>query len=87
MTTIIFISLALLGLLLLLILPSPHNPKIIFPCYEVRHIEEHGWHEISEKTAMERLVDIFDPVTPIISRMLKGEEIIVSQEIYRLLSR
>jgi hypothetical protein len=42
---------------------------------------------ISETKVMERLVDSFDPVTPIISRMLKGEEIIVSQEIYRVLSR
>jgi hypothetical protein len=87
MATIVLIGLALLGLLLLLILPSSENPKIIFPCYEVRHIDEHGWHEISEKTVMEQLVDNFDQVTPIISRLLKGEEIIVSQEIYRLLSR
>ena len=85
MATIVLIGLALLGLLLLLILPSSQNTKIIFPCYEVRHIDEHEWHEISEKTVMERLVDSFDQVTPIISRMLKGEEIIVSQEIYRLL--
>ena len=56
-------------------------------CYEVRHIGEHGWHKISEKAVFERLVDSFDPVTPIISRMLKGEKIIVLQEIYRVLSR
>ncbi len=87
METIVLIGLALLGLLLLLILPSSQNPKIILPCYEVRHIDDHEWHKISEKTVMERLVDSFDQVTPIISKMLKGEEIIVSQEIYRLLSR
>ncbi len=87
MATIVLIGLALLGLLLLLILPSSQNPKIILPCYEVRHIDDHEWHKISEKTVMERLVDSFDQVTPIISRMLKGEEVIVSQEIYRLLSR
>jgi hypothetical protein len=34
---------------------------------------------------MERLVDSFDPVNPIIIRMLRGEEIIVSQEIYRII--
>ena len=43
-------------------------------------------HKISEKTVMERLVDSFYPVTPIISRMLRGEEIIVSQEIYRVIN-
>jgi hypothetical protein len=55
-------------------------------CYEVRHIGEHGWQKITEKTVMERLVDSFDPVNPIISRMLRGEEIIVSQEIYRVIN-
>ena len=55
-------------------------------CYEVRHTGEHDWHKIPEKKVMERLVDSFDPVTPIISRMLKGEEISVSQEIYRVIN-
>jgi hypothetical protein len=61
--------------------------EIELTCYEVRHIGEHGWRKISEKTVMERLVESFDPVTPVISRMLNGEEIIVSHEIYRVLSR
>ncbi len=55
-------------------------------CYEVRHIGEHEWHKISEKTVMEHVVDCFDPVTPIISRMLRGEEIIVSDEVYRTIN-
>jgi len=84
--TIILAGLVLGGLILFLILPSPQNTKIKFPCYEVRHIGEHEWHKISEKTVMGRLVDSFDPVTPIISRMLTGEEIIVSQEIYRVIN-
>ncbi len=53
--------------------------------YETRRIGEHEWYKISEKAAMERLVDRFDPVSPIITRMLRGEEIIVSQEIYRII--
>ena len=55
-------------------------------CYEVRHIDENEWYKISEKTVMERLVDNFDPVTPILSRMLTGEEIVVSQKIYRVVN-
>jgi hypothetical protein len=35
---------------------------------------------------MERLVDGYDPVNPIIARMLNGEEITVSQEIYRVIN-
>jgi hypothetical protein len=55
------------------------------PCYEAKLIGEHGWQKISEKTVMERLVDSFHPFTPIISRILRGEEIIVSKEVYRII--
>lgn len=55
--------------------------------YEARRIGEHEWHKISEKTAMERLVDSFDPVNPVIARILRGEEITASQEIYRIINR
>jgi hypothetical protein len=84
MATTIFIGLAVWGLLLFLIFPSRQNIQNRFPCYEVRQIGEHAWYKISEKKVMERLVGSFDPVTPIISRMLKGDEIIISQEIYRV---
>jgi hypothetical protein len=60
--------------------------EIELTCYEVRHIGEHEWHKISEKTLIDRLVDSFDPVNPIISRMLRGEEISVSQDIYRVIN-
>ena len=55
-------------------------------CYEVRHIDEHAWHKISEKTVMERLVDSFDTVTPVLFKILRGEEIILSHEIYRVIN-
>lgn len=55
------------------------------PCYEARCIGEFEWHKISEKTVMEKLVDCFDPVYPVISRILRGEEIIVSKEVYRVI--
>ena len=60
--------------------------EIELTCYEVKNIGEHGWQKIAEKTVMERLVDCFDPVTPILSRLLSGEEIVVSQEIYRAIN-
>ena len=86
METFILAGLVLLGLVLILILRYNQNTKIEWTRYEVRYIGEHDWHKISEKTVMGRLVDSFDPVTPIISRMLTGEEIIVSQEIYRVIN-
>ena len=55
-------------------------------CYEVRQIDEHAWHKIPEKTVMERIADSFDPVTPVLSKILRGEEITVSQEIYRVIN-
>jgi hypothetical protein len=58
--------------------------EIELTCYEVKHIGAHGWQKIAEKAVMARLVDCFDPVTHIISRMLRGEEIVVSQGIYRV---
>jgi hypothetical protein len=51
--------------------------------YEYKHFGDNQWQTVSEKIVMEKLVDSFDLITPIISRMLKGEEIITSQGIYR----
>jgi hypothetical protein len=51
--------------------------------YEYKHVDDNKWQTVSEKIVMEKLVDSFDLITPVISRMLKGEEIITSQGIYR----
>lgn len=86
LSTITFLDLAIVGLAFFLFLTAQQSTTIRFPCYEVRHIGHHEWHIVSEKEAMERLADFFDPITPTISKILQGEEIIVSNEIYRLLS-
>ena len=52
--------------------------------YEVKYLGENQWKEISEKTCMEFLVDSFDPLTPIISDILNGQEIRTPYAIYRL---
>jgi hypothetical protein len=51
--------------------------------YEFKHVGENKWQKVSEKTVMEKLVDSFDPVTPILSRMLRGEEVVTAQGVYR----
>jgi hypothetical protein len=51
--------------------------------YEFRHFGEHNWQRVSEKTVMEKLADTFERVTPVLSKMLSGEEIITSRGIYR----
>ena len=51
--------------------------------YEFKNFAEHNWQKVSEKIVMEELVDNFHPVTPILSTLLKGEEITTSKGIYR----
>jgi hypothetical protein len=80
---IVFTCLAILGRSIILSLGFRSNGTVIFPTYEVRHAGEHEWHKISEREVMEKLVESFDPVSPILYRIIRGEEIIISQEIYR----
>jgi hypothetical protein len=47
-------------------------------------LNEDKWHEASEKTVLESLAECFDPVTPVISKLLEGNEVIARQEIYRI---
>jgi hypothetical protein len=52
--------------------------------FEVKYSGKYEWEEISEKTVMEKLVDNFDPLTPILCDMLQGKEITIPQETYRI---
>ena len=58
--------------------------QIDIPKYEFRNVDGGRWEDISEKTIMETLVDIFDQVTPIIADILHGKEVITPYGIYRL---
>jgi hypothetical protein len=53
-------------------------------CFEVKQIGNEEWQQVAEKIVLEKLVESFDPVTPILTRMLQGAEIATSQEIYRI---
>ena len=53
-------------------------------CYEVKKFGENRWREIPEKIMLEKLVENFDPITPIITKMLLGSEITAETEIYRI---
>ena len=86
LSTLIISVLSLLGLFFFLSLHSTHRAKIKFPCYEVRHIGDPEWHKISEIKTMKILADYFDPITPALSKILTGEEIIISNQVYRLRS-
>jgi hypothetical protein len=53
-------------------------------CFEVKKFGDEQWQEVPEKIVLEKLADCFDPVTPIITKMLEGKEIVTQQEIYRI---
>ena len=58
--------------------------QIDMPKYEVRDVDGGRWEDISEKNFMETLVNIFDHVTPIMTDILDGKEVITPYGIYRL---
>jgi hypothetical protein len=58
--------------------------QIDMPKYEVRNVDGGRWEDISEKIFMETLVDVFEQVTPIMTDILHGKEVITPYGIYRL---
>ena len=58
--------------------------QIDMPKYEVRNVDGDRWEDVSEKNFMETLVNIFNHVTPIMTDILDGKEVITPYGIYRL---
>ncbi len=58
--------------------------EIKLTCFEVKKVGEENWREIPEKMVLEKLIDHFNPVSPIISKMLQGNEVVAETEIYRI---
>ena len=48
---------------------------IDIPIYELKYFEENEWNAISEKAALEDLLENFERISPVISKMLLGKEI------------
>jgi hypothetical protein len=53
-------------------------------CFQIKKIGEEEWQDVPEKIVLEKLVNCFDPVTPILTQMLEGSEIVLQQETYRV---
>lgn len=51
--------------------------------YQIKESENNTWEDVSEKTILEMLATRFDRLTLVLSKILKGEEIITSHESYR----
>ena len=51
--------------------------------YQIKEVENNTWKDVSEKTVLESLATRFDRLTPVLSKLLQGEEIITAHESYR----
>ena len=58
--------------------------KNLSPQFEVKHISEEDWNRVSEKAFLKSLLNNFTHITPIISEMYKGKEIVTSKAIFRI---
>jgi len=52
--------------------------------FQVKYDHDDKWHQISERRVLHRLSESFTKITPELSKMLNGEEIITRNEIYRV---
>ena len=63
------------------------NPnKMIFklPQFEIKELSEKDWKKVSEKDFLIKLVEDFDPITPILRDMFRGKDLITRKCIYRI---
>ncbi len=62
------------------------SPKIIFkfPKFEIKIFNENDWNRISEKDFLLKLVDTFELITPVLSDLIQGKEIVTKFCIYRI---
>ncbi len=54
------------------------------PLFEIKHRDREDWEEISEIVFLGKLVDRFDRITPVLTEMLQGKEIITPDGIFRM---
>jgi len=52
--------------------------------YEFKGFNSDNWQKVSEKFVLEKLVDVFDLLTPLLSEMIQGNEIITPERVFRL---
>ena len=62
------------------------HPAGIFnlPKFEIKNFSGNDWNRVSETDFLIKLVDSFEPITPVLSDLLQGKEIITNFCIYRI---
>jgi hypothetical protein len=54
------------------------------PKFEIKNFSENDWNRVSEKDFLFKLMDTFELITPVLSDLLQGKEIITNFCIYRI---
>jgi hypothetical protein len=52
--------------------------------FEVKYSHQEDWNDVSETAFLQSLLDNFNHITPVISEMLQGKEIVTSIAIFRI---
>jgi hypothetical protein len=52
--------------------------------YEFKVSNSDDWQRIPEKLVLEKLVDVFDPLTPLLAEMIQGKEVTTPEGIFRM---
>ena len=62
------------------------STEMIFnlPQFEIKNFSENDWNRVSEKDFLLKLVDTFELITPVLSDLIQGKEIITNYRIYRI---
>ena len=58
--------------------------QFTFAQYEVMYSNNQVWKDVSEKTAMDRISDFYDRVSPVLLDLFQGKEINTSDAVFRL---
>ena len=52
--------------------------------FQVKYLDEDDWQEVSETFVLEKLVGVFDRITPLLAEMIRGKEIITPEGFFRM---
>ena len=52
--------------------------------YEFKYCNSENWQNVSETLVLKKLADVFDPLTPSLTKMLQGKEITTPEGSYRI---
>jgi hypothetical protein len=52
--------------------------------YEFRVSNRDDWQRVPEKFVLEKLVDVFDPISPLLTELIQGKEVTTPKGIFRM---